>query len=362
MGIPGATPARLKTRGKFSPGGGSGHGEGAVFDLSLLVLSSLLAAATPHHGGGSTHVVRKGETLWELARERSCTVEQVRKANDLRPGGLRIGMTLTLPSCKPTVAKTHVVARGDTLSAVAKRYGTTVEAIQKHNGLDSDVIRVAQRLQVAGGAAPPAIRMIKGQSVGSPQRGKLAEGARLPQSKRYYRRRLPRTYAAAHVVDQLEAAIGVVSAAHPKVGRLAIGDLSDEDGGSLSGHNSHQSGRDVDLGLYFKKQPAGYPKEFVAAAKGKLDVAAMWTLVDALYEQSKKAGGPTKIFLDYRIQKQLYTHARGQKISRAKLKKVFSYPDGRWAAGRLVQHLHNHHDHLHIRFGCPPKDTGCKGG
>ncbi len=335
--------------------------KGPVFDLSLLVLSSLLAASTPNHGGGSAHVVREGETLWELAHERGCTVEQVRKANDLRPGGLRIGMTLTLPSCKPIAAKTHVVARGDTLSAVAKRYGTTVETIRKHNGLDSDVIRVGQRLQISG-AAPPTIRMVKGQSVGSPQRGKLAEPARLPQSKRYYRRRLPRTYAAAHVVDQLTVAIGAVTAAHPRAGRLAIGDLSDEDGGSLSGHNSHQSGRDVDLGLYFKKQPAGYPKEFVPAANGQLDVAAMWTLLEALYEQSKKPGGPTKIFLDYRIQKQLYTYARSQKVSRAKLKKIFSYPDGRWAAGRLVQHLRNHHDHLHIRFGCPPKDTGCKGG
>lgn len=333
-----------------------------MFDLSLLVLSSVLAAATPAHTGGAAHVVRKGETLWELARARGCTVEQVRKANDLRPGGLRIGMTLTLPSCRPAAAKTHVVARGDTLSAVAKRYGTSVEAIRKRNGLDSDVIRVGQRLQIAGTAALPAIRMIKGQSVGSPQRGKLAEPARLPQSKRYYRRRLPRTYAAAHVIDQLAAAIGAVSAAHPKVGRLAIGDLSDEDGGSLSGHNSHQSGRDVDLGLYFKKRPAGYPQEFVAAAKGQLDVAAMWTLIDALYAQSKKPGGPTKIFLDYRIQKQLYAYARGQKVSRAKLKKIFSYPDGRWAGGRLVQHLRNHHDHLHVRFGCPPKDSGCKGG
>ncbi len=332
-----------------------------MFDLSLLVLSSLLAAATPHPGG-TAHVVRKGETLWELATERGCTVEQVRKLNDLRPGELRIGMTLTLPSCQAAPSKTHVVARGDTLSAVAQRYGTTVEAIRTHNGLNSDVIRIGQRLRVADGAAPAAIRMVEGQSVGSPQRGTLAQGARLPQSKRYYRRRLPRTYAAAHVVDQVAAAIQAVSDAHPRAGRLAIGDLSDEDGGSLSGHSSHQSGRDVDLGLYFKRQPAGYPQEFVPAAAGQLDEAAMWTLLDALYEQSKKPGGPSKIFLDYRIQKQLYTYARAQKVSRAKLKKIFSYPDGRWAAGRLVQHARDHHDHLHVRFGCPPKDTGCIGG
>jgi len=334
-----------------------------VFTLSKLVLGTVLLAATPQAPVGAQHVVRKGDTLWELARARGCTVEQVRKVNKLEPGGLRVGMRLTLPSCKPVPARVHVVSRGDTLSKIAQRYRVSVPALREHNHLDSDVIRVGQRLTVPGGGASvvPTIRMVKGQSVGSPQRGKLVEPERLPQSRKYYRRRLPRTYAAAHVIDQVTAAIDAVSLAHPKAGRLAIGDLSDADGGSLSGHHSHQSGRDVDLGLYFIGRPEGYPKEFVAASKGKLDVAAMWTLLDTLHAQSKKAGGPTKIFLDYRIQKRIYLHARKQGVSKAKLKKIFSYPDGYWAKGRLVQHIRNHHDHVHVRFGCPPKDKRCKG-
>lgn len=331
-----------------------------MFDLPLAALSALLMAATPH-SGGSTHVVRKGDTLWDLAQERGCTVAQVRKANKLEPGGLRVGMRLRLPKCKSTPPRTHVVSRGDTLSAIAKRYGVGLDALRQHNRLESDVIRVGQGLLVpSGGAAAPKIRMVKGQSVGSPQRGKLVEPERLPQSKKYYRRRLARTYAAAHVVDQVTAAVDAVAAAHPKAGRLAIGDLSDEDGGTLSGHNSHQSGRDVDLGLYFIGRPEGYPKEFVGASKGKLDVAAMWTLIDTLYQQSKKAGGPTKIFLDYRVQKRIYQHARKKGVSTKTLKKIFSYPDGHWAKGRLVQHIRNHHDHVHVRYGCPPKDKRCK--
>lgn len=319
-------------------------------------------AATPHPGGGSVHVVRKGDTLWELAHERGCTVAQVREANTLKRGELRVGMRLRLPTCKTAPARTHVVSRGDTLSAIAKRYGVSVDALRQHNRLESDVIRVGQKLLVPSGAAAvvPKIRMVKGQSVGSPQRGKLVEPERLPQSKKYYRRRLARTYAAAHVVDQVTAAVDAVAAAHPKAGRLAIGDLSDEDGGTLSGHNSHQSGRDVDLGFYFVGRPEGYPKEFVAASKGTLDVAAMWTLIDALYQQSKTVGGPTKIFLDYRVQKRIYQHARKQGVSAKTLKKIFSYPDGHWAKGRLVQHIRNHHDHVHVRYGCPPKDKRCK--
>lgn len=333
-----------------------------MFDAPFAALCALLMAATPHAGGGSTHVVRKGDTLWDLAQQRGCTVEQVRKANKLEPGGLRVGMRLRLPTCKTVPARTHVVSRGDTLSAIAKRYGVSVDALRQHNRLDSDVIRVGQRLEVPSGSAAvaPKIRMVKGQSVGSPQRGKLVEPERLPQSKKYYRRRLARTYAAAHVVDQVTAAVDIVAATHPKAGRLAIGDLSDEDGGTLSGHHSHQSGRDVDLGLYFIGRPEGYPKAFVAASKGKLDVAAMWTLIDTLYQQSKKPGGPTKVFLDYRIQKRIYQHARKRGVSVKTLKKIFVYPDGKWAKGRLVQHIRNHHDHVHVRYGCPPKDKRCK--
>ncbi len=332
-----------------------------MLDLPLAALGALLMAATPH-SGASTHVVRKGDTLWDLAQERGCTVAQVRKANKLEPGGLRVGMQLQLPRCKASPPRTHVVSRGDTLSAIAKRHGVSLEALRQHNGLESDVIRVGQRLLVPSGATAvvPEVRMVKGQSVGSPQRGKLVEPERLPQSKMYYRRRLERTYAAAHVVDQVAAAVDAVAAANPKAGRLAIGDLSDEDGGTLSGHNSHQSGRDVDLGLYFIGRPEGYPQEFVGASKGKLDVGAMWTLIDTLYQQSKQAGGPTKIFLDYRVQKQIYQHARKEGVSTATLKKIFSYPDGHWAKGRLVQHIRNHHDHVHVRYGCPPKDKLCE--
>lgn len=42
----------------------------------------------------------------------------------------------------------HIVRRGDTLSALAVRYGTTVREIQAANGLQGDLIRVGQRLRI----------------------------------------------------------------------------------------------------------------------------------------------------------------------------------------------------------------------
>lgn len=323
-------------------------------------------ATVPGDASAAQHTVTKGDTLWAVARANGCSVDAVRKANGLEQGALRVGMKLRIPACaKPAASRRHTVARGDTLSGIGGRYGVSPAAIREANARTGDVIRVGEVLSIpAAGATPEPdpVRMIAGQSVGAPQKGKLADGVQLPHDRSYYRRRLSRTYAAAHVVDMVTDAVESVREAHPKIHRLAIGDLSDKDGGFISGHNSHQSGRDVDLGLYFDKRPAGYPKAFAAAKSGTLHLGAMWTLINALYGQSKSDGGPTKVFLDYRIQKQIYLHARKQKVSKAKLAKMLQYPDGKWATGRLVQHIRNHHDHVHVRYGCPPKDDGCRGG
>lgn len=50
----------------------------------------------------------------------------------------------------PTIR--YVVRRGDTLYSIARRYGTTVERLMQANGLRSDWLRVGQRLVVRGRA------------------------------------------------------------------------------------------------------------------------------------------------------------------------------------------------------------------
>jgi murein endopeptidase len=161
------------------------------------------------------------------------------------------------------------------------------------------------------------------------------------------------------VIDYVQLAIERVNARFPKLHRLAIGDLSGERGGPISGHASHQSGRDVDLGLYFQHAPADYPKAFVHVRKGKLHVGATWALVEALFSMRGQPGGPWRIFLDYDIQRALYQHARKQGVSKAQLSKIFQYPNGASTRDRFVQHVAHHADHLHVRFGCPPHDRTC---
>lgn len=218
---------------------------------------------------------------------------------------------------------------------------------------------VDRRGPAAVEATLPTVRVVAGQSVGKPHDGELVAAARLPYDPGYYRRRLERTYAAQHVVDHLRRVVLKVRRGHPRLHRLAIGDLSSRKGGRLAGHQSHQSGRDVDLGLYFERAPEGYPQRFVRAEDGELDRAATWALIKALHVASKDPGGPQVVFLDYRVQGTLYEFARGQGVSKRELESIFQYPDGRSAPNRLVRHEPLHGDHMHVRFACPDGDPQC---
>ena len=62
-------------------------------------------------------------------------------------------LTMALPLSAHAQARTHVVQRGDTLYSIARRYGTSVQAIMSTNGLSNrNFIWVGQRLNIPGGS------------------------------------------------------------------------------------------------------------------------------------------------------------------------------------------------------------------
>ncbi|MBC8072152.1 MAG: penicillin-insensitive murein endopeptidase, partial [Deltaproteobacteria bacterium] len=203
---------------------------------------------------------------------------------------------------------------------------------------------------------PPKAIARRSTSGTSSSRSSMAGAVQLTPDKAYYLRHPKRAWGAPHVVGSTREAIATVKHKYPKVHRLAIGDISAQRGGRLSGHRSHQTGRDVDLGLYFVRPPPSYPKRFVPADGGKLDLAATWALIDAFYRQSKRPGGPVAIFLDFEVQGRLYQWARKHGVSRRVLLEVFQYPHGRWTRKGLVRHEPAHDDHMHVRFGSLPRD------
>ena len=335
--------------------------------VPALALLALVFGSDAHAAPG-TYVVARGDTLWELGRAHGCSVAELRAANDLGPNdALVVGRKLDLSACADaggaaprSATRRYRVVTGDTLSAIAKRHGTSVDELRRLNELEGSLIRVGQELRLPA-ARERVVRRKPGQSRGRVDHGWLHSGSRLPADKAYYRRRVERTWAAAHLIDHTLNAIHDVRDRFPGVHRLAIGDLSDRDGGPLSGHASHQSGRDIDLGFYFHRVPAGYPKQFVVASKDQLDADATWALLEGFVRTHGQPGGVEKVFLDYEIQGWLYAAARRDGWSKRRLKDVFQYPDGPGAKHGMVRHLRGHADHLHIRFRCLPQARSCQG-
>lgn len=129
------------------------------------------APAAPAPAATTSYTVVRGDSLSRIAARYGTTVAALATANRIaNPSLIRIGQVLTVPSkgsaptapaapvpapapavAPPSTSTTasYTVARGDTLSGIAARYGTTVAAIQSANGLGrSTLIRIGQVLAV----------------------------------------------------------------------------------------------------------------------------------------------------------------------------------------------------------------------
>jgi len=128
-----------------------------------------IAAATPTP---RVHIVQPGEVLLLIAKQYGVDVEELMRLNNLSsPDWIYVGQQLIIPqpaaspTGEPTPAFTpapaatsfiHVVQPGESLAAIAYRYGVTVDDLVKVNGLRSaDWIYVGQRLIIPA-AAPAA--------------------------------------------------------------------------------------------------------------------------------------------------------------------------------------------------------------
>jgi murein endopeptidase len=164
-----------------------------------------------------------------------------------------------------------------------------------------------------------------------------------------------RAWGTDETVDALVEAIDALRAAHPRAPRLEVHDLSLRDGGPMNDHRSHESGRDADLAL-FQERCARSVCAFRRTTPDGLDVERQWTLLHHLLAH----GRVEAIFLDYRLQRPLYEHARKQGATTEDLRRWFQYPHGQGSPLGVIRHARNHADHVHVRFTCHASDGECE--
>ena len=105
------------------------------------------------------YTVKKGDTLYSIARNNNVAVDTLIKDNGLTSNTLSIGQTIRIrtpqiiveeecfgPSYTPPSNNTYIVKKGDNLYSIARNFNTTVQSIKNKNNLKSNTLSIGQKL------------------------------------------------------------------------------------------------------------------------------------------------------------------------------------------------------------------------
>ena len=209
-------------------------------------------------------------------------------------------------------------------------------------------------------------------TVGVPNQGVLTDAEELPVRGPGFVRYRPESthyFGRPRLVHALEEAAARVAQQAPGGAPLFIGDLSAKTGGRILGHDSHRSGRDVDL-LFLVMTPSGIPisspgfvriegdglglvpggKDYV-----RIDIDREWLLLRSLLTSHEI--DVQFMFVCHEVEALLIDHAR-----------ALGEPDELlWHAETVMIEPSDslrHDDHVHLRIACSPEEAvaGCTGG
>ena len=121
--------------------------------LRLPTGASPTSSADAHRDWAGSYTVRSGDTLSEIATRHGVSVSQLRVANDLSGSRIYPGNTLRIPGSATVSASsdrpaTYRVRKGDTLYDIAREFGVSVSELRRLNGLSGsriypgDVLRI----------------------------------------------------------------------------------------------------------------------------------------------------------------------------------------------------------------------------
>jgi hypothetical protein len=178
----------------------------------------------------------------------------------------------------------------------------------------------------------------------------LANGRQLPEAPELYTRWNPdRSYGAFELIDTLGDAARAVATALPNADPIVIGDMSQKGGGWISGHRTHQGGRDADIGLFVGDHRQPLAGAFVDVPPQALDVEATWLLIESLLD----SGQVQFILLDAGLITTLRAYVlEHHRVEAHEAERIFPAGPVPFSEPGVVHAAAGHRNHMHVRVTC----------
>jgi cell wall-associated NlpC family hydrolase len=131
--------------------------------MLVLMTPSLVLAA-------KTHLVKKNETLYSLAKKYHVSVDELKGANNRVINSIKIGDVLVIPPRSTSAgagaharsskakAETYKVKKGDTLAGIAKKTGISASELKRLNTLSKNRVKPGQVLALKEAQAAEEVR------------------------------------------------------------------------------------------------------------------------------------------------------------------------------------------------------------
>src|SRR5690606_33980755 len=218
--------------------------------------SKLCDYRTPLH----THEVVPGEHLGEIAGRygvRRSDLIQLNSKLKSNANLLSVGQKINVcPEIAPRerVKIEYTVESGDTLSDIAARYDLTTRELvgfQRGKISESDGLKIGQKLIVYKDGS-----ILPGYGAYDDDTGVLKSGVQLPSGKHYVVKHPSLSWGTGETIRLIQTAVSNYRKAWKSSPQVHIGDISKKGGGHFPPHQSHQHGRDVDIGYVLKGEKA----------------------------------------------------------------------------------------------------------
>lgn len=95
---------------------------------------------------GNEYVVKSGDSLYSISKKYGISVDELMSVNNLKSTVLSVGQLLKIPNNSEVTNVIYTVKKGDSLWSIAKDNKTTVDAIVKLNKLSNANLSIGQKL------------------------------------------------------------------------------------------------------------------------------------------------------------------------------------------------------------------------